>query len=123
MATILVIDDEPSVRRSLRRILEVDEHTVIEAADGRVGLREQSAEPADLIITDVYMPEMDGIEFLTAHLERHPETPVIAISGGGAADKGFVLKDAGLIGAVATLTKPLSVDQVLATVRRFLPGD
>jgi DNA-binding NtrC family response regulator len=120
MATILVIDDEPAVRRSLRRILELDGHQVIEAEDGRAALQAEEAHAVDLIITDVFMPEMDGIEFLIMHQERRPGIPIIAISGGGFADKDFVLTDAGMIGATETLSKPLEVDQVRAAVARAL---
>lgn len=123
MATILVIDDEPAVRRSLRRILEAHGHRVIEAEDGREALRlEESNELPDLVITDVFMPEMDGIEILLDHRERHPDIPIIAISGGGHADKEFVLRDADLIGATATLSKPLGIDDVMAAVNAALRG-
>lgn len=122
MATILVIDDEPSIRRSLRRILEADGHQVLEAEDGRAALRLEDTNPVQLIITDVFMPEMDGIEFLIEHQERRPDVPIIAISGGGFADKEHVLTDAGMIGAVATLSKPLSVDDVREAVAKALGG-
>jgi DNA-binding NtrC family response regulator len=122
MAIILIIDDEPGIRRSLRRILESDGHEVMDAEDGRVALRLEESTLPDLIITDVFMPEMDGIEFLLEHQETHPGIPIIAISGGGFADKEFVLKDADMIGAVATLSKPLGVDEVLAAVAKALEG-
>jgi CheY-like chemotaxis protein len=120
MATILVIDDEPSVRRSLRRTLEVEGYAVLEAGDGKEALTALRAGSVDLIITDVFMPEMDGIEFLIEHLEQSSEIPVIAVSGGGRISSDSVLTDAGLIGAVETLAKPLSVDGVLRAVRRVL---
>lgn len=122
MASILVIDDEPSLRRSLRRILELDGHEVIEAEDGRAALALEEDRSVDLIITDVFMPEMDGIEFLIEHQERRPDVPIIAISGGGFADKEHVLTDAGMIGAVATLSKPLSIDAVREAVALALGG-
>lgn len=120
MATILVIDDEPAVRRSLTKILQLDGHGVLEAADGRAALDLGREHTVDAVITDVYMPEMDGIEFLIAYQELNPDVPIIAISGGGFADKDFVLKDAGMIGAVETLQKPLTVDGVRAAVQRAL---
>jgi DNA-binding NtrC family response regulator len=123
MATILVIDDEPALRRSLRRILELDGHRVIEAEDGRAAFAAEEAQSVDLIITDVFMPEMDGIEFLIAHQEQSPGIPIIAISGGGFADKDHVLIDAGMIGATETLSKPLQVDEVRAAVARALASD
>jgi DNA-binding NtrC family response regulator len=122
MATILVIDDEQPIRRSLRRILELDGHVVLEAEDGRAALALEDAHEIDLIITDVFMPEMDGIEFLLDHQDRRPDLPIIAISGGGFTGKDHVLTDAGMIGAVATLSKPLSVDEVRGAVSKAL-GD
>jgi DNA-binding NtrC family response regulator len=122
MATILVIDDEPAVRRSLRKILELDGHVVLEAEDGRAALAAEDSRSLDLIITDVYMPEMDGIEFLIEHQQLNPDIPIIAISGGGFAGTESVLKDAGMIGAAETLSKPLSIDAVRAAVNRALAG-
>lgn len=122
MAIILIIDDESSIRRSLRRILEPDGHEILEAEDGLAALRLEESTLPDLVITDVFMPEMDGIEFLLDHQERHPDIPIIAISGGGFADTEFVLKDADMIGAVATLAKPLGVEEVRAAVELALAG-
>lgn len=121
MATIFVIDDDASIRRSLRRILELEGHETREAGNGTVALEELAGADVDLVITDIYMPEMDGIEFLIRFRDLHPATPIIAISGGGYAPKEFVLKDASLIGATTTLSKPLTVDGVLDAVRRALP--
>jgi CheY-like chemotaxis protein len=120
MARILVIDDQESVRSVLRRVLTIDQHQVFEAADGREAWALLDVEPLDLIITDVYMPEMDGIEFLIRLADRAPDIPVIAISGGGYASARSVLKDAGLLGAAGTLEKPFSSEQVLDAVRQAL---
>jgi DNA-binding NtrC family response regulator len=120
MATILVIDDDASIRRSLRRILELHGHQVREADNGSAALDLEARGDLDLVITDIYMPEMDGIEFLIRFRDLYPRTPVIAISGGGYAPKEFVLKDATLIGARATISKPLTVDGVLDAVQLAL---
>lgn len=120
MATILVIDDDASIRRSLRRILELEGHDVLEAAEGSAGLRAVRVDPPDLVITDIYMPEMDGIEFLIRLRDAYPELPIVVISGGGFASKEFVLKDAEMIGATRTLSKPLLVDDVLTAVSAAL---
>ncbi len=122
MATILVVDDDASIRRSLRRILELDGHAVEEAGNGSVALEGLADRQLDLVITDIYMPEMDGIEFVIRFRDLHPDTPVIAISGGGYAPKEFVLKDASLIGATTTLSKPLTLDGVREAVARALPA-
>lgn len=120
MATILVIDDDTAIRRSLRRILETHGHEVREADNGSSALEKEASGDIDLVITDVYMPEMDGIEFLIRFRDLFPDTPIIAMSGGGYATKEFVLQDAGLIGATETLPKPLTVDGVLDAVGRAL---
>lgn len=126
MATILVIDDDASIRRSLRRILELHDHRVREAGNGSTALADladRAGQDLDLVITDIYMPEMDGIEFLIRFRDLHPDTPIIAISGGGYAPKEFVLEDASLIGATTTLSKPLTVDGVLDAVHRVLASE
>lgn len=116
MARILVADDHEAVRLSLRRALESGGHEVAEAEDGRAALRLVEARPPDLVIADIYMPEMDGIEFLVRLVDRFPSLPIIAVSGGGHAPAGFLLEDARHLGAVATLEKPLSVKGVLSAV-------
>jgi CheY-like chemotaxis protein len=83
MASILIIDDEPEVLRVLKKVLEGAGHSVTEAADGKTALRWFAGRPTDLVVTDIYMPEMDGLEFLMRLREAFPETPVVAISGGG----------------------------------------
>jgi CheY-like chemotaxis protein len=120
MARILVIDDQESVRSVLKRILHIDSHEVIEAADGSEAWQMLDGERIDLIITDVYMPEMDGIEFLIRLADRTSRIPVIAISGGGYTSASSLLKDAGLLGAVRTLEKPFTSEQVLDAVRETL---
>ncbi len=120
MARILIIDDEPSIRDTLGKILLLDGHEVEKAPDGRSGLAAVSARPPDLVITDIYMPEMDGIEFLLALTEAAPDIPVVAISGGATASAGFVLEDAFQLGAAATLAKPFEIDEVRGLVSRVL---
>jgi CheY-like chemotaxis protein len=123
MARILIIDDQEAVRRALSRILVGDRHTVLEAADGRQAWEMLATTPVDAILTDVYMPEMDGIEFLVRLKEQAGHIPVIAMSGGGYASSGFVLEDARQLGAAATLEKPFTAESVLRTVRRVLLGE
>jgi CheY-like chemotaxis protein len=120
VAHILLIDDDDSVRRSLAKILERAEHRVTAAADGAEGLRALQEDRPDLIITDVYMPEMDGIEILIRIRDADPELPVVVISGGGFAPADFVLEDASQLGADAILSKPFERSVVLDTVRRAL---
>ncbi len=120
MARILIIDDDPSVLDVLGKILLLDGHRVEKVSDGRSALRAVAARPPDLVITDIYMPEMDGIEILVSLAEVGPHIPVIAISGGAWGDTEFVLEDASQLGAAATLAKPFEVDEVRDVVREVL---
>jgi CheY-like chemotaxis protein len=120
MAHLLVIDDDDAVLRSLERILDRAGYQVTTVGDGREALRRLQAEAPDLVITDVFMPEMDGIEFLLQVRELHPELPILVISGGGFAPADFVLEDASQLGADAILPKPFEQDQVLERVARLL---
>ncbi len=120
MATILIIDDEPEILRVLRRVLEAKGHVVEEASDGQTALRHFAGHPTDLVITDIYMPEMDGIEFIMRVKEAFPEARIIAISGGGGLVKEEVLGAAAELGADMILEKPFSADQVTDAVTQVL---
>ena len=124
MAQILIIDDDPGVRGVLRRMLLREGHEVTEQEDGHKALEALQApdtELPDVIITDVYMPEMDGIEFLIQLSEVAPEIPAIAISGGGMLGTKHVLEDAQHLGAVATLQKPFTPADVSRVLSEVLP--
>jgi CheY-like chemotaxis protein len=127
MADILIIDDEPGVLRILRKILESAGHSVTEAPDGEVALRTFEGKPADLVITDIFMPAMDGIEFLVTIRKTFPDAKVLAMSGGGLLSRDQALGDASLLGADQILRKPFSREEVLEAVDRILasetPGD
>lgn len=120
MADILIIDDEPGILKILRRILEDAGHTVTEAPDGEVALRHFEGRPADLIVTDIFMPAMDGIELLVNIRRSFPEARVLAMSGGGLLSRDQALGDAALLGADHILQKPFSRDEVLEAVNRTL---
>lgn len=75
MANVMVIDDDAAVRGVIRKMLERDGHTVTEVEDGKRALRYFAGEPADLVISDIFMPEMDGIEFLMRLREVFPDSP------------------------------------------------
>ena len=120
MANILVIDDDDGVRGSLEKILLREDHDVLTAADGAEGMRILREARPDLVVSDVYMPEMDGIELLIRIRDADPDLPIIVISGGGFAPADFVLEDASQLGADAILSKPFERSVVLDTVRRVL---
>ena len=123
MASILVIDDDQSIREVLRKVLERVGHTVSEAADGKAALRRFAGDPTDVVISDIYMPEMDGIEFLIRVREAFPEARIIAMSGGGFLDQESVLDAASKLGAVGVLEKPFSPEECLEVVQTALDED
>lgn len=120
MYRILIIDDEEMIRRILRRMLEVEGFEVIEAPDGRAGMMLQRESPVDLVITDLIMPEKEGLETIKELREEFPEVKIIAISGGGWLEADPYLVTAKRIGADRTLAKPMERKSLLAAVRELL---
>ena len=117
MAKILVIDDEKSIRNSLREILEYEKHEVQDAPDGQAGLKKAESEKFDIILCDVTMPGMDGIEFLEKVVDIQPEVPVIMISGHGTIETAV---EAIKKGAYDFVSKPFDLNRILITVRNAL---
>src|SRR6185436_10328996 len=81
MPRILVIDDDALMRKLVDKVLTATGHEVFQAGNGKEGLKQHRADPVDLIITDIFMPEMEGLEFIRTLLKKNPEVPVIAMSG------------------------------------------
>jgi DNA-binding NtrC family response regulator len=115
MATILVIDDQEPVRALLRIALEGAGHEVLEASNGRLGLALYREKSADLIITDILMPEMNGLELMLELTRNFLNVKVIAISGG--LESEGPLSVAKLLGARQTFQKPLDMEKLLSAVR------
>ncbi len=115
MATILVVDDQEPIRALLRDALEGDGHEVLEAANGRLGLELHRTRSADLIITDMVMPEMNGLDMLLELTKRCPNVNVIAMSG-GRESQGW-LNAAELLGTRQTFQKPFDMGKLLDAVR------
>lgn len=120
MAQILIVDDDDSLRHGLVVTLAWEGHSVTGAASGEEGLGLLEDSPMDLVITDVNLPEMDGIEMLLALLDRHPSTKLIAMSGEGLLPRDELLTDARLLGAVAVLRKPFSFADLINRVNMAL---
>ncbi|HUB81746.1 MAG TPA: PAS domain S-box protein [Bryobacteraceae bacterium] len=116
-ACILVVDDEAGVRSFLRDVLQANGHEVIEAANGREAVEKAEAGAVDLVITDIVMPEQEGIETIQTLGRLKPGLPIIAISG---AFGGNFLSVAKLIGANAVLDKPVNCRLLLAKVAELL---
>jgi len=122
MARILVLDDEDQIRRMLRRILEKEGHVVFEAEDGGEGVAVCENDPVDLVITDILMPNKDGLETILALRSNKPGVKIIAMSGGGQGmpSEGCLILASDL-GADAVLQKPMSKSDLLATIAQLLP--
>ncbi|SCA56001.1 Response regulator [Candidatus Terasakiella magnetica] len=120
MAHILVIDDEELARFTIREIVEGYGHTIIEAVNGNQGLEKFRQNDVDLIITDIIMPEKEGIETIIELKREQPDLKVIAISGGGRTRNLDFLKLAGEMGADTILAKPFSSDELMSAVNKCL---
>lgn len=114
-ATILIIEDEEPTRVLLRTVLEAAGHEVREASNGRIGLALYRDRPPDLVITDIRMPEMSGLDMILELTREFLNAKVIAISGEQGEE--HVLGVAKLLGARQTLHKPFSMEQLLNAVR------
>lgn len=120
MALILVIDDAATVRHLVRRILADATHSVIEAQDGEVGLALFEKQRPAIVITDLFMPNREGIETIQ-HIRRlSPAAKIVAMSTSGSAGGEFYLGAARKLGADAVLAKPFEPAQLLETVDRLL---
>jgi len=122
MARILIIDDEPQIRSMLRLMLERDGYEVVEAPDGIEGIRAYRQKPADLIITDLIMPNKDGIGMIIDLQKEFPDVKIIAMSGGGLNKPEGYLKGAKKLGAACTLTKPIDREKMLRAVKDTIRG-
>jgi CheY-like chemotaxis protein len=120
MERILIIDDEPQIRSMLRLMLERVGYEVAEAPDGIEGIRRYRESPADLIITDLIMPNKDGIGMIIDLKKEFPKVKIIAMSGGGVNRPEGYLDGAKKLGATRTLTKPIDRDEMLKAVKETL---
>ncbi|MBU0725979.1 MAG: response regulator [Alphaproteobacteria bacterium] len=120
MAQLLLIDDDALVRSTLRQILERAGHTVLEASNGGEGLTRLAGQAIDLMITDIIMPEKEGVETIVETRKRHPTLPIIAISGGGRTKNMDFLDVARQVGATETLAKPFRPQILVELVAKLL---
>ena len=120
MARILVIDDEELVRFTLRQILQKAGHEVVEATNGKNGIEVFKQSPVDLIITDIIMPQKEGIETIVELRRDYPDVGIIAISGGGRTRTTNYLELAQTFGARHILRKPFGRHELLDAVQDVL---
>ena len=119
MAHVLVIDDEPAMREIISLALTAVGHQVTVAADGCIALKLLRSEPVDLILTDLVMPEQDGVETIMALRHLAPDLPVIAMSG-DVNRAGLYLEIAKHLGVRHTLAKPFTVPTLIGAVDQVL---
>jgi PAS domain S-box-containing protein len=117
---VLIMDDDRQIREIIREVVEMEGYTALEASDGRQGIRLCRREPVDLVITDIFMPETDGLQVIREIRQGFPGTKIIAISGGGETVAGDFLGHAKLFGADRTFSKPLSLSELTGAVRELL---
>src|SRR5208282_860293 len=122
MATcsILIVDDEPGIRELLSIMLETYGHTVATAEDGMQAPKIMATRPIDVVITDLLMPERDGLEFITEVRKKYPGVKIIAMSGGGHIARDSYLRIAKTFGAHFLLEKPFNQSDVLGAVDAVL---
>src|SRR4051812_48970122 len=120
MAKLLIIDDEKLARLTLRKILERAGHEVTEAGNGTEGIAAYRMAPTDLVITDIIMPDKEGVETIIELKHDFPGVRIIAISGGGRTRNLDFLKLAQQYGAEKVLAKPFSQDDLLQAVDAVL---
>ena len=120
MSNILIIDDDTQILRMLRQILERENYHVTEASNGKQGLKLYRENHADLVITDIIMPEKEGIEMIIEVKRDYPDVKIIAISGGGRIKSEDYLDIAKKLGAHRIFAKPVERKELLNAVRDLL---
>ncbi|HYC74741.1 response regulator [Brevundimonas sp.] len=120
MANILIVDDDPTIQLIAGELLKAEGHAVVHAGDGVEALRALVTIPADLVVLDMLMPNMDGLETIIEMRKSHPAVKILAISSGGPMGPHDLLRTAKLFGADDTLVKPLTFSTFGATVERLL---
>ena len=117
MSNILIIDDEKAIRKTLGEILSYEGYKMDEAGDGEEGLKKIKEKDYDVILCDIKMPKIDGIEFLEKAKETHPDVPIIMISGHGTIDTAV---EAVKKGAYDFISKPPDLNRLLITIRNAM---
>lgn len=120
MARLLLIDDDDQIRAFLRQMLEREGYEVMTASDGKEGIRLYREQPADLVITDIIMPEKEGIETIRELKRDFQDVKIITISGGGKLAPELYLNLSKQLGALRTITKPFDRKKLLVEIRQIL---
>jgi YesN/AraC family two-component response regulator len=122
MANVLLVEDEPLVLETLSSAIKSSGHTVVTASNGVLGLKRFAEQQFDLVVTDIIMPDKEGIEMILEMRRQKPDAKIVAISGGGRTGNVEFLKMAESFGAMATLKKPIRLAELLKVLSECL-GD
>ncbi len=120
MKTILIVDDDPKMLDLLKHYLRDEQATLLSAGDGEEGLALFETNNVDLVIIDIFMPNMDGIQTIMEVKQKNPDSKILVISGGGEYTGLEYLKQAKALGAGEALVKPFKQEDFLTTVRSML---
>lgn len=120
VATLLLIDDDDDFRTGLKRILQEAGHTVLEASDGIAAVEIFRHDRPDVVITDIIMPNKDGMETIMEVRREDPAAKIIAISGGPHMIPDYYLDAARVFGAIRTIAKPFKSDVLLQAIDELL---
>jgi CheY-like chemotaxis protein len=120
MASVLLVDDAPELRRTIERLLANAGHEVTSAANGTAALRALEGGTFDVIVTDIVMPDMEGLELIRKVRKTYASLPIIAMSGGGRAGAEDYLALASSFGAAKTLEKPFPTETLTAAIDEVL---
>ncbi len=120
MPAILIVDDDSMVRKMLVNVFQKEDYSTFEASDGKSALRIYRDENIDVILTDIVMPDMEGIETIRELRKINPDAKIIAFSGGGSLSPDGYLKIAASMGASYTFRKPFDINELKEAVRKLL---
>jgi CheY-like chemotaxis protein len=120
--SILVVDDEPDIRDLLGRMLKASGHEVVCVGNGLEAAKAMTQQPIDVVLTDLLMPDKDGIELITELKRKYPAVRIVAMSGGGHVPRGQYLHLAKGLGAHALLAKPFERQELLDVIESVQAG-
>jgi DNA-binding response OmpR family regulator len=120
MALVLIVDDDPQMLRLLTDVVELDNHDVLLAQDGEMAMKYFGHQRPDLIITDILMPNKEGLELISEIREKYPKLKIIAYSGGGSTDPQSYLEFASGMGADKVFSKPMPLAELRQQIRDLL---
>ena len=120
MSLIMLVDDDPQMLNLLKDMVKLDGHQALLAQDGLEALELFRQKIPDLVITDILMPNKEGLEFISEIREAHPDIKIIAYSGGGSSDPQSYLEFAKGMGADRVFSKPMPLDKLREEIKQLL---